>query len=180
MLMTITSKLEGIETRLTAVEGGKTDTPQSEAESGLPANVNTANDESSDDDDDKQAEDGKSDDDDKKEHAMDAKTVEKMIAAAVASATDGERKRAAGVEAAKRAVRADLGDAIALDSEADIYRAALKQRGVTDLPEGADLKATYMAIKSATTPSRVTLANDSSGDNKPSFDTSRIRNLGRA
>lgn len=58
--------------------------------------------------------------------AMDSKSVQVAIAAAVKQ----ERQRAAQVEQAKRDVRGVLGDVIGMDSAGDIYREALKQRGV--------------------------------------------------
>lgn len=173
-LMAIMSKLEAIETRLTAVEGSKTQTPQSEAEVGLPASTNTANDadpdKKDDDKDDKK-------DDDKKEHAMDAASVQAVVAAAVKA----ERDRNAAVETAKRATRGDLGDMIAMDSADEIYRAALKQRGVdvAAIPAGAE-QAAYQAIQAVTSHRPVQHAHDSNSGNKPAFNTARIRNYGRA
>lgn len=173
-LMAIMSKLEAIETRLTAVEGSKTQTPQSEAEVGLPASTNTANDadpnKKDDDKDDKK-------DDDKKEHAMDAASVQAVVAAAVKA----ERDRNAAVDTAKRATRGDLGDMIAMDSADEIYRAALKQRGVdvAAIPAGAE-QAAYQAIQAVTSHRPVQHAHDSNSGNKPSFNTARIRNYGRA
>lgn len=173
-LMAIMSKLEAIETRLTAVEGSKTQTPQSEAEVGIPASTNTANDadpdKKDDDKDDKK-------DDDKKEHAMDAASVQAVVAAAVKA----ERDRNAAVETAKRATRGDLGDMIAMDSADEIYRAALKQRGVdvAAIPAGAE-QAAYQAIQAVTSPRPVQHAHDSNSGNKPAFNTARIRNYGRA
>lgn len=58
--------------------------------------------------------------------AMDSKSVQ----AAIATAVKNERARAALVEKAKRDVRGVLGDVIGMDSAGDIYREALKQRGV--------------------------------------------------
>lgn len=167
-LMMITAKLEAIESRLTAIEGGKVTTPQSEAEEGVPASVNTASDE--------QSEKDRKDEREGEERAMDAK-----IGAAVNAAVDAERKRAASVAAAKQACRGDLGDMIAMDDAGEIYKAALKQRGVdvSAIPAGAE-QATYQAIQSVGRPA-VAYANDSnSGSGKPAFDTSRIRRLGRA
>lgn len=170
-LMAIMSKLEAIETRLTAVEGSKTQTPQSEAEVGLPASTNTANDA----DPDKKDDDKDDKDDDKKEHAMDAASVQAVVAAAVKA----ERDRNAAVETAKRATRGDLGDMIAMDSADDIYRAALKQRGVdvAAIPAGAE-QAAYQAIQAVTSHRPVQHAHDSNSGSKPAFDTSHIRNLG--
>lgn len=58
--------------------------------------------------------------------AMDSKSVQVAIEAAVKQ----ERQRAAMVDKAKRDVRGVLGDVIGFDSAGDIYREALKQRGV--------------------------------------------------
>lgn len=175
-LMAIMAKLEAIETRLTAVEGSKTQTPQSEAEVGLPASANTANDEQSEKDREDESKDDKKDDD-KKEHAMDATSVQAVVAAAVKA----ERERNAAVDAAKRATRGDLGDMIAMDSADEIYRAALKQRGVdvAAIPVGAE-QAAYQAIQAVTSHRPVQHAHDSSSGAKPAFNTSRIRNYGRA
>ncbi len=181
-LMMLTSKLESIESRLTAVEGGKVATPQSEAKEGVPASVNTASDEQSEKDreDERKGEErsqkDREDEREGEERAMDAK-----IGAAVNAAVELERKRAAGVAAAKQACRGDLGDMIAMDDAGEIYRAALKQRGVdvSAIPAGAE-QATYQAIQSVGRPA-VAYANDSnSGSGKPAFDISRIRRLGRA
>ncbi len=160
-VMLMAQKLESIESRLTAVEGGKPETPQSEAETGIPASVNTAEDESEEDEEDKK-------------QAMDA-----AIKAAVNASVKAERERAKGVETARRETRADIGDMHAFDSAEDMYTAALKQRGVdvSTIPAGA-ARAVYMGIKSASRPS-VILAQDSRSDAKPVFDVSRIRNLGR-
>jgi len=181
-LMAIMSKLEAIETRLTAVEGAKLKTPQSEAEVGIPASTNTANDEQSEKDredeskGEKRSEKDREDERKGEERAMDAKSVQAVVAAAVKA----ERDRNAAVEAAKRATRSDLGDMIAMDSADEIYRAALKQRGVdvAAIPVGAE-QAAYQAIQAVTAPRTTSYANDSAGG-KPTFDTSRIRNLGRA
>lgn len=181
-LMLITSKLEAIETRLTAVEGGKTQTPQSEAEPGLPASVNTASDEQSEKDrkdeseGEKRSEKDRKDEREGEERAMDAK-----IGAAVSAAVEQERKRAAGVAEAKQSCRGDLGDMIAMDDAGEIYRAALKQRGVdvSAIPAGAE-QATYQAIQSVARPATVSYANDSNTGGQPAFNTSRIRRLGSA
>lgn len=171
-LLALTARLEAIEDRLVAVEGAKTQTPQSEAENGLPANGNVAaNDEDPDKDDD---------DKDDKPVAMDAKSVQAAVAAAVdVAVAEANRKRDA-LETAKRVCRGDLGDMIAMDNAGDIYRAALKTRGVDvdAIPAGAE-QATYQAIQSVAAPGhKVTHANDSSG-HKPAFNTARIQNRGR-
>ena len=181
-LMMITAKLEAIESRLTAVEGGKVATPQSEAKEGVPASVNTASDEQSEKDrkDEREGEE-RSEKDRKDEREGEERAMDAKIGAAVNAAVELERKRAAGVAAAKQACRGDLGDMIAMDDAGEIYRAALKQRGVdvSAIPAGAE-QATYQAIQSVGRPA-VAYANDSnSGSGKPAFDTSRIRRLGRA
>lgn len=108
--------------------------------------------------------------------AMDAKSVQAVVDAAVTA----ERQRASAVETAKQACRHDLGDMIAMDSAPEIYRAALAQRGVdvSALPAGTE-QAAYQAIQSVTA-RPVRHAQDSNPGDKPAFDTSRIRNLGRA
>lgn len=58
--------------------------------------------------------------------AMDAATVDKRVAAAVAA----ERRRHAEVEEAKRAVRGVLGDVYGMDNAGQIYREALKAQGI--------------------------------------------------
>lgn len=181
-LMMLTSKLESIESRLTAVEGGKVATPQSEAKEGVPASVNTASDEQSEKDrkDEREGEE-RSEKDRKDEREGEERAMDAKIGAAVNAAVELERKRAAGVAAAKQACRGDLGDMIAMDDAGEIYRAALKQRGVdvSAIPAGAE-QATYQAIQSVGRPA-VAYANDSnSGSGKPAFDISRIRRLGRA
>lgn len=181
-LMMITAKLEAIESRLTAVEGGKVTTPQSEAKEGVPASVNTASDEQSEKDrEDERKGEERSEKDRKDEREGEERAMDAKIGAAVNAAVEAERKRAAGVAAAKQACRGDLGDMIAMDDAGEIYRAALKQRGVdvSAIPAGAE-QATYQAIQSVGRPA-VAYANDSnSGSGKPAFDISRIRRLGRA
>lgn len=175
-LQLLASRLESIETRLTAVEGGKTQTPQSEAENGLPANVNTESVAVTDDESTVSEKDEK---DEKDKPAMDAATVKSLVAAAVKA----ERDRASAVETAKRATRADLGDMIAMDSAEEIYGAALKQRGVdiSSMPATA-YQAAYQAIQAVapgTHARGATHAHDSRTGEKPAFNTTRIRNLGR-
>lgn len=168
-LLLVTSRLEAIETRLTAVEGAKTQTPQSEAENGLPASANTAATDS-----DPDADKGDKDEDDKP--AMDANAVQ----AAITAALTAERARAQGVQDAKTACRSDLGDMIAMDDAGEIYKAALKTRGVDVSSMSAEVaKATYQAVSAVTPRATVQYANDAAGG-KPTFDTSRIRSAGRA
>ena len=182
-LMLLTSKLEGIETRLAAVEGGKTQTPQSTAETGLPASVNTASDEQTEKDrkdeseGEERSEKDRKDEREGEERAMDAKTVESAIAAALTA----ERARAKGVEDAKLTCRSDLGDMVAMDNAGDIYRAALKTRHVDVAGmDDAVAKATYQALQSVSRPAAAYAHDSNSGGNKPAFDTSRIRRLGSA
>jgi len=182
-LLLLTQKLETIENRLTAVEGGKVPTPQEEAKTGIPASVNTASDEQSEKDredeskGEKRSEKDRKDEREGEERAMDAKSVQAVVDAAV----QAERKRAEAVTAAKQACRGDLGDMIAMDDAGEIYRAALKQRGVdvSAIPAGAE-QATYQAIQSVSRPQASYAHDSNSGADKPAFNTSRIRNLGRA
>lgn len=120
------------------------------------------------------------DDGEKKEHAMDAKAVQAVVQSAVNAAVEQERKRAAAVAQAKLDTRNDLGDMHAMDDAGEIYKAALKQRGVdvSTIPAGAE-KATFQAITSAVGGKRVERANDSASDGgKPRFNTSNIRSRG--
>lgn len=171
MFALLADKLDKIDERIAKLEGA---TPKDTA----PLDpVVKADDEASDPDKDKKAED--SDMDDKKEHAMDAKTVQALIDAAVRD----ERARAKSLDEAKRACRGELGDMIAMDSAADIYRAALKERGVdvASIPAGTE-KAAYQAIQAVTARVPSGYAHDSKSDRgdvkRVSFDTSRIRNRG--
>ena len=182
-LLLLTQKLETIENRLTAVEGGKVPTPQEEAKTGIPASTNTASDEQSEKDredeskGERRSEKDRKDEREGEERAMDAKSVQAVVDAAV----QAERKRAEAVTAAKQACRGDLGDMIAMDDAGEIYRAALKQRGVdvSAIPAGAE-QATYQAIQSVSRPQASYAHDSNSGAAKPAFNTSRIRNLGRA
>ncbi|WHB31194.1 head maturation protease [Xanthomonas phage NEB7] len=166
-LMLLTEQLEALKADVAAIKGAPSDADK--PVEGVPASVNTAHDEDPDNDKDK----------DDKPVAMDAASVQAVVDAAVTS----ERARAKAVEQAKRDCRPDLGDMIAMDNANDIYREALKQRGVdvSAIPAGAEM-ATYQAIQSVTRGSRldvtVSRANDSASG-APAFDTSRIRNLGR-
>lgn len=127
------------------------------------------------DEDKKRAEDeaaAKAKEDEK--HAMDAKSVQALVDAAVSA----ERDRAKALEQAKRDCRNDLGDMIAMDSAGEIYRAALKVRGVDveSIPAGTEQIA-YQAINVAARPAAPAVrANDSksSDGTKPRFDTSRF------
>lgn len=108
------------------------------------------------------------------ERAMDAKSVQALVDAAV----NAERDRAKALEQAKRDCRNDLGDMIAMDSAGEIYRAALKVRGVDvdAIPAGTEQIA-YQAINVAARPAApVVRANDSKNPeaNKPRYDTSRF------
>lgn len=158
-LLLLTAKLDAIETRLAAVESGAPAAATPEPV----ANVVAASDE-----------DPEDDKDDKDPPAMDAAAV----AAAVASALTAERVRAKGVEQAKVATRGVLGDVIAMDSASEIYREALKRSGVdlTQVAAGTELVA-WTALQSVSaSPAH---AQDGRTAEKPAFDTSRIRNLGR-
>lgn len=113
--------------------------------------------------------------------AMDAKAVQAVVQAAVKA----ERARAEGVVSAKASVRHILGDMIAMDSAADIYRAALKQQGVDVSKIAAGHELTAWTAFSAAAGAQHALAQDSRltpADTKSSpFDAhlSRITNLGR-
>ncbi|QRI46323.1 head and packaging protein [Xanthomonas phage X2] len=172
-LMMLTAKLEALDNRLAAVEGGKQPVPQAEAAEVVPPVEATDESDDSEDKKDDVAEDSEDDEDDSKDkQAMDAASVQELVKAAV----EAERKRAADVTAAKQACRNDLGDMIALDDAGEIYRAALKQRGVdvSAIPAGAE-RATYQAIDSVTRSSAASFAFDSNSGAKPAFDLSRIR-----
>lgn len=115
----------------------------------------------------------KEDEREDEKHAMDAKSVQALVDAAVSA----ERDRAKALEQAKRDCRADLGDMIAMDSAGDIYRAALKVRGVDvdAIPAGTEQIA-YQAINVAARPAAPVRANDSKSNEgaKARFDTSRF------
>lgn len=113
------------------------------------------------------------------ERAMDAKSVQALVTAAV----QAERKRAQDVEQAKRATRAVLGDVIAMDSASDIYRAALQQAGmdVSSIAKGTEQLAwnAFQTATNATRPAAVHAMDRDSGAAKPhTFNTSRIRVAG--
>lgn len=113
------------------------------------------------------------------ERAMDAKSVQALVTAAV----QAERKRAQDVEQAKRATRAVLGDVIAMDSASDIYRAALQQAGmdVSSIAKGTEQLAwnAFSAASNAARPAAVHAMDRDSGAAKPhTFNTSRIRVAG--
>lgn len=144
-LMLILQKLEGFEGRLAALEGGPANAPAAALSVDPPVAV---------------AADGDEDPDDKPDDkpAMDAATVQTLIATAV----KGERERAAAVTAAKLATRRVLGDTIAMDDAGDIYRAALKQIGVEVATIAAGHERTaWDAYNAAVTATAVNVANDS-------------------
>lgn len=110
------------------------------------------------------AEDEDIDDDkkDKKEMGMDAATVQRKINAAVKQATAQARAEAQALETAKDKVRPLVGNVMGMDSAADVYRFALKEKGVstkgvhhTALPAMVDM------LTRQGTPAR-TMAQDSS------------------
>lgn len=112
--------------------------------------------------------------------AMDAKAVKALVTAAVTA----ERVRAEGVEAAKRATRHVLGDMIAMDSAGDIYREALKAKGVDVAQIAKGHEQTAWVAFSAASGGRgaAPLANDSRTTREPGpFDKhlGLIRNAGR-
>lgn len=182
-LMLLSDKLEGIEDRLSKIEG-KTDEGLEMERAELAGDEQTEKDrederegeekylarERKDREDEREGEEKFL----KKEHAMDAKSVQALVNAAVAA----ERKRAQDVEQAKRATRTVLGDVIAMDSAPDIYRAALKQAGmdVSSIAKGTEQLA-WNAFQSATSAARPAVhAMDRAPDSgKSAFDTSHIR-----
>lgn len=95
--------------------------------------------------------------------AMDSKTVKNLINSAVAA----ERQRATDVATARAAVRHVLGDVV-MDSADDIYREALKVRGVdvTNIPRGTE-RAVWDAVGSVEVAPqrRVEMAADSASTN---------------
>jgi hypothetical protein len=119
--------------------------------------------------------------------AMDA-AVRKHTQTAVAAALKQERERAAGVERAKRVTRGVLGDVIAMDSAAGIYREALKTVGIdpANVPKGQARVAwdTYVATagRAAGVRQQTEMAMDSAGvttyQNGVLASLSKIRNLG--
>ena len=72
--------------------------------------------------------------------AMDARTV-KTVDAAVAKALKAERARVAALSEAQRDVRGVLGEVYGMDSAADVYREALKVKGITGVARGAEKAA---------------------------------------
>lgn len=110
----------------------------------------------------------------KGEVAMDAASVQAVVAAAVKA----ERERASAVEAAKREVRHVLGDTIAMDSADDIYRAALEQSGVdvSAIAAGAEQIAWQAYNVGSRSAARgPVVANDSRTAGKPLFNTDHIK-----
>ena len=106
--------------------------------------------------------------------AMDAASVQAVVAAAVKA----ERERARAVEAAKRDTRHVLGDTIAMDSAGDIYRAALEQSGVdvSAIAAGAEQIAWQAYnVGSRSAVRGPVVANDSRTAGKPLFNTDHIK-----
>lgn len=187
-LMLLTDKLEGIEDRLSKIEG-KTDENLDLERAELAGDEQSEKDrederegeekylarERKDREDEREGEERYL----RKEHAMDAKAVEAVVTAAV----QAERKRAQDVEQAKRATRSVLGDVIAMDSASDIYRAALQQAGmdVSSIAKGTEQLAwnAFQTATSAARPAAVHAMDRDSGAAKPhTFNTSRIRVAG--
>lgn len=110
----------------------------------------------------------------KGEVAMDAASVQAVVAAAVKA----ERERARAVESAKRDTRHVLGDTIAMDSAGDIYRAALEQSGVdvSAIAAGAEQIAWQAYnVGSRSAVRGPVVANDSRTAGKPLFNTDHIK-----
>ena len=99
--------------------------------------------------------------------AMDARTV-RIVNTAVADALKRERARVEALSRAKEDVRYVLGPDLAMDSAADVYRAALVQSGVPDgeIPRGGEKAAWYgysrahAAGRGAVSRDVATMAND--------------------
>lgn len=176
-LLLLTEKLEAIEGRLAKIEGDTTanlDLEQAEQEMAGDEDAEAKGDER----EGEEAAVAKSDKDKADERAgelraMDAKSVKAVVDAAVRR----ERERAAGVEAAKRATRAVLGDMIAMDSAGDIYRAALKQSGVDVAAVAAGTeRIAWDAFCAANRPAAAyAMDSRTSRAEKPAFDLSHIR-----
>ncbi len=103
------------------------------------------------DDDDKPdvAEDG-DDDDDKDKPAMDAATVNRLVATASDKARRDALAEGAAIRTAEREVAPIVGELVAMDSAADVYRAGLiaMDVDVTKLPASA-FAETFRAVKAA-------------------------------
>lgn len=120
--------------------------------------------------------------------AMDAASIRKHTAAAVAAAVKAERTRAMNVERAKRDVRGVLGEVYGMDSAAAIYREALAAVGIDpkSVPKGMARVAwnthCATAARSAGARPQAEMAMDSAGVEKYQSSVlanlSKIRNLG--
>lgn len=167
----IKEMLAAMAARLEAIEGRANDEAEAEKKAAEDAAAEA----------EKKAEDEaeaekKAEEDERKgeERAMDAATVQAKIDAAVKA----ERERGQALDAAKRAVRHVLGDTIAMDSAADVYRAALKQRGINvdSIATGTEQIAwnAYQAASAGANPHAMDSRHGAGAGSKPKFDTSRI------
>lgn len=114
------------------------------------------------------------------ERAMDA-ALQTKVDAAVQAAVQAAHRQRDELEAAKRAVRPILGDTIAMDNAADVYRAALVQAGWKDADIAAGTEQAAWRGYVAGSAGRVTHAMDSravDANAEPFFKTSHIRNRG--
>lgn len=119
-------------------------------------------------------------DESKGEHAMDAK-IKSSVDAAVAAAVEATNRKRDELDAAKKATRQVLGDVIAMDDAAGVYRAALIQSGWKDgdIPAGAEA-STWRGFATGTS-ARTVHAMDSravDGSAEPFFKTPHIRARG--
>jgi hypothetical protein len=120
--------------------------------------------------------------------AMDAASVRKATATAVAAAVKSERTRAMNVERAKRDVRGVLGEVYGMDSAREIYREALAAVGqdVAAIPKGMERVAWNTHVNAASRAAGVRpqaeMAMDAAGVDKYQSSVlanlSKIRNLG--
>lgn len=161
-LLKLAERLDGIEARLERAEAGRAnDSDPDTDETDDPANDETPDTDKADDE---------TPDPDK---AMDAASVQALVQAAV----QAERERAASVERAKNETRHVLGDMIAMDSAADIYRAALQERGVdvASIAPGTEQVAWQAYTAAARAPAPLAMDSAPGNAGKPRFDTARLR-----
>ncbi|AOF18143.1 DNA primase [Yersinia enterocolitica] len=89
-----------------------------------------ADDSDEDEDDEKKTADDEDDEDDKKDEKVSKTAMDSAIRLAADSATKLAAKNFREVREAEQAVRPLIGDVVAMDSAADVYRTALEQSGI--------------------------------------------------
>lgn len=172
----IKEMLAAMAARLEAIEGRANDEAEAAKKAAEDAELEAEKKaaEDSDEAEDEQSEKDREDEREGEERAMDAATVQAKIDAAVKA----ERERGQALDAAKRATRHVLGDTIAMDSAADVYRAALKQRGINvdSIAAGTEQIAwnAYQAASAGANPHAMDSRPGAGAGSKPKFDTSRI------